>query len=121
MLVARDRSSGAIFTAMIPSRNRGQVAAVAFHGLFAVLGEASAYRVIAKTKGIKVKNTPIKKSPSIYHINNVNAFDGRLKGWMFRFQGVTTKYLDNYLGWHRMLDKSGSRLSGKALLETSFA
>ena len=45
------------------------------------------------------------KTAGIDHINNVNAYDSRLIGWMFRFQGVATKYLPNYLGWHRMLDK----------------
>ena len=40
-----------------------------------------------------------------YHIQNVNAYDSRLKGWMARFRGVATKYLPNYLGWRRALDK----------------
>ncbi|MBK9327425.1 MAG: IS1595 family transposase [Hydrogenophilales bacterium] len=42
----------------------------------------------------------------VYHIQNVNAFDSRLKNWMRRFQGVATKYLDSYLGWFRTLDRS---------------
>jgi hypothetical protein len=42
----------------------------------------------------------------VYHIQNVNAFDSRLKNWMRRFQGVATKYLDSYLGWFRILDRS---------------
>ncbi len=29
----------------------------------------------------------------VYHIQNVNAYDSRLKGWMHRFNGVATKYL----------------------------
>jgi hypothetical protein len=28
----------------------------------------------------------------------------RLKKWMDRFQGVATKYLDNYLFWYRFLE-----------------
>lgn len=42
----------------------------------------------------------------VYHIQNVNAFDSRLKNWIRRFQGVATKYLDSYLGWFRALDRS---------------
>ena len=38
------------------------------------------------------------------HIQNVNAYHGRLKQWLNRFHGVATRYLDNYLGWFRCLD-----------------
>lgn len=40
----------------------------------------------------------------VFHIQNVNAYHSRLKGWMTRFHGVATKYLDHYLGWHRYMD-----------------
>ena len=43
----------------------------------------------------------------IFHVQNVNAFDSRLKGWMVKFNGVATKYLESYLGWFRTLDRSG--------------
>ena len=39
-----------------------------------------------------------------WHIQNVNAYHGRLKGWMHRFRGVATSYLESYLGWYRALD-----------------
>jgi hypothetical protein len=48
---------------------------------------------------------------NIYHLHNVNAYDGRLKHWMLRFHGVATRYLGNYLGWHRMLERTGQRTS----------
>ena len=38
------------------------------------------------------------------HIQNVNAYHGRLKQWLHRFHGVVTHYLDHYLGWYRCLD-----------------
>lgn len=41
-----------------------------------------------------------------WHIHNVNAYHGRLKQWMRRFNGVATAYLGNYLGWFRALDRS---------------
>jgi transposase-like protein len=41
-----------------------------------------------------------------WHIQNVNAYHGRLKGWMQRFKGVATSYLPNYLGWFRALDRN---------------
>ena len=39
-----------------------------------------------------------------WHVQNVNAYVSRLRGWMRRFKGVATKYLASYLGWFRMLD-----------------
>jgi hypothetical protein len=41
----------------------------------------------------------------IYHIQNVNNFQMRLKGWMQRFHGVATKYMNNYLYCFFMFDK----------------
>ena len=40
-----------------------------------------------------------------YHIQNVNAYDSRLKNWIRHFHGISTKYLESYLGWMRMLDR----------------
>jgi hypothetical protein len=40
----------------------------------------------------------------VFHIQNVNALHSRLKGWMSKFHGVATKYLDHYLGWHRLFE-----------------
>lgn len=39
-----------------------------------------------------------------YHIQNVNSYISRLKGWMGRFHGVGTAYLPNYLGWRRLFE-----------------
>ena len=40
----------------------------------------------------------------IYHIQNVNNFHSRLKQWMMRFNGVSTKYLQNYMNWFALLE-----------------
>jgi len=37
-------------------------------------------------------------------VQNVNAYASRLKRWMVRFHGVSTKHLESYLGWMRILD-----------------
>lgn len=39
-----------------------------------------------------------------FHVQNVNAYHSRLKGWMRRFNGVATERLPNYLGWRRQLE-----------------
>lgn len=41
-----------------------------------------------------------------WHVQNVNAFGSRLRGWLRHFKGVATQYLPNYLGWFRALDRS---------------
>ena len=50
--------------------------------------------------GVRVKR-------GIFHIQNVNGHHSRLKGWMRRFNGVATRWLDNYLGWFRFIDRHG--------------
>jgi transposase-like protein len=44
-----------------------------------------------------------------WHIQNANAYHGRLKGWITRFKGVATDYLESYLGWFRALDRASKR------------
>lgn len=46
-----------------------------------------------------------------YHIQNVNGYQSRFKGWMAPFKGVATKYLKTYLGWRRMIERDGTRLT----------
>ena len=52
---------------------------------------------------------------AIYHVQNVNAYDSRLKEWMKHFHGVATKYLESYLGWMRLLDREKT-ITAKQLL-----
>jgi hypothetical protein len=55
----------------------------------------------------------------VSHIQHINAYHQRLEQWMRRFNGVATKYLDNYLRWHMFLDATkdvGRRASRNRLL-----
>ena len=76
---------------------------------------ASVYRAVAQH--LNVAHRPVNLSAGIrviagvYHVQNVNAYDSRLKGWMGRFHGVATKYLENYLGWRRWLERWGQHNS----------
>jgi hypothetical protein len=56
---------------------------------------------------------PGKPSPEAphLHINNVNAYHGRLKQWLSRFNGVATKNLPNYLGRRRALEAWGDQIA----------
>jgi transposase-like protein/IS1 family transposase len=49
----------------------------------------------------------VRVKKGIYHIQNVNNYHSRLKTWVRRFNGVATKYLENYLAWFRFLDMKG--------------
>lgn len=40
----------------------------------------------------------------IYHIQHINSLHSNLKRWMSRFNGVATKYLDNYLKWNKWIN-----------------
>jgi transposase-like protein len=65
------------------------------------------YRYFAQDKGIThdaINLSAGERVKGAIHIQNVNAYHGRLKQWVSRFHGVATHYLDNYLGWFRALD-----------------
>ena len=51
----------------------------------------------------------------IFHVQNVNAYDSRLKEWIKHFHGVATKYLTSYLGWMRLLDREKNITARKLL------
>ena len=50
------------------------------------------------------------------HIQNVNAYTSRFKGWMAPFRGVASKYLASYLSWRRMIERDGDRLTPRHCL-----
>lgn len=56
-----------------------------------------------------------------FHIQNVNAYHKRLKEWMQRFHGVSTKWLPRYLGWWRMLDGKQNDLTPDEVLRYALA
>lgn len=66
--------------------------------------EHQSYMAFARTKGIQIKQIPSGKNKvGIYHIQHINSYHSQLKGWMKRFNGVATKYLNNYLNWFKWL------------------
>lgn len=65
----------------------------------------------AFAKGIEVEHKKFnaskgqRKVEKIYHVQNVNNMDKRLREFMQSFNGVATKYLQNYLNWFLVLEK----------------
>jgi len=39
--------------------------------------------------------------------------------WMERFHGVATKYLENYLGWRRGLERWGEQITPSVILQAA--
>lgn len=54
------------------------------------------HEAINVRQGVRVKGA--------IHVQNVNAYHSRFRGWMGKFHGIATHYLPNYLGWRRALD-----------------
>jgi transposase-like protein len=118
IIVVRDRD-GATLDAVLPKLDRASIAA-ALDGVVTPANQfccdgGTAIVAFAREAGIPVHVLPAPGGPSPQaphlHINNVNAYHGRLKEWMRRFHGVATKNLPNYLGWRRALEAWGSQAS----------
>lgn len=45
-----------------------------------------------------------KYKKGIYHIQHINDYHSRLKGFMYRFHGVAIKYLANYMYWFKWIE-----------------
>lgn len=117
VLIVRDRH-GATTDAMLPDLEAATIArvlqpVVAKDALLVSDGRA-AYGQFADANGllhIRLVTSKREYTYGSYHIQNVNAYISRLKRWMRRFNGVATRYLDNYLGWWRMIDRMGETLT----------
>lgn len=72
--------------------------------------EGFAHQAVNVSAGIRVKQ-------GVFHIQHVNGYHSRLKGWLRSFKGVATCYLANYLGWRRLLEQHGDRLKPVEILK----
>jgi hypothetical protein len=78
------------------------------------------YRVLTRRLGMGHKAVNLTKGigaiEKVFHIQNVNAYYGRLHGWMNRLNGVATKYLDNYLSWFKFFESNNNPNENSLLL-----
>jgi transposase-like protein len=123
VIVARDRT-GATTDAVLAQLNRLSIAA-ALDGVVTPANQfccdgGKAIVAFARRAGIAahILPRPGKPNPQApdFHLNNVNAYHGRLKEWMRRFHGVATKNLPNYLGWRRTLEALGNNPTSAAMI-----
>jgi hypothetical protein len=90
----------------------------------AVKAGAEHRRVVVPTiapVAVKVAPVPTKRrQKGRLGLGRVNAHHGQIKGLVNgRCRGVATRYLGNYLGWHRAMLCQG--FTGKALLDRALA
>ncbi len=94
--------------------NLGRISAKDVHSVFdgridggatIVTDKMNAYVKFANECGndlVQVKGGKSKRG--IYNVQRVNAYHGILKKFMRNFNGVSTKYLDNYLAWNNLVN-----------------
>lgn len=84
---------------------------------------ANVYATFAKNRGLLHEAVNLSVGERVraktIHLQNVNGYHSRLKGWIARFHGVSTRWLPNYLGWRRMLDGRDQALSPTAVLKSA--
>ena len=126
VLIARD-SAKATTDHILEDRSESSIAAalgsVVAKSAILVSDGAQAYRAFANRANIAhvaLNLSAGERTYGVTHIQNVNNYDSRLKTWMRRFNGVATKYLDSYLGWHRMNDRHGHTLSAKSVFAAAY-
>jgi len=68
------------------------------------------FKAFAKANNLKVIQLNISKGKRVlrkkYHIQNVNNAHSSMKRWMAKFNGVSTKYLQNYMNWFCLLEET---------------
>ncbi len=132
ILVARDRSGNTMDA--VTGRGALKVAQLERHLLpkldpqaLLVTDANAAYRVFSCRHGIAHQSVNlsagVRVRPGIegaIHVQNVNAYHSRFRAWLARFHGVASRYLPNYLGWHRVLD-GGRVTSSEQLLRIAIS
>ena len=112
LLVARDRAGntldfhtgrGPVSAAQLGSCLRPVLAS----SVLLISDGAASYRRFAIEIGIRHEWVNVRagmRARGDIHIQNVNGWHARFKGWLVHFRGVASRYLTHYSGWQRLLD-----------------
>ena len=121
--IARDRA-GHTAAAVLPDLGAEAIEAVpapVVAGDAALCSDgAKAYATLTAERGIR--HEPINVAAGVrvrdgaFRIQNVNAYHGRLKGWMGRLNGVATRYLPRYPGRRRTLERAAEPSASRTWL-----
>ena len=112
VLVARDRTGQTVdFVTGLGQLTKARLHAclppVIDRDILLVTEGHPAYPVFARELGIMHQAVDLRANIRVrgtVHVQNVNAYHSRLRGWLSAFRGVATRYLPNYLGWRWILD-----------------
>jgi transposase-like protein len=122
VLIVRDRH-GATTDQVLPDLEGATFARalkpVVAHDALLVSDGRAAYSQFADAAGllhISLNASKGERTFESYHIQNVNAYISRQRGWLRPFRGVATKYLPSYLGWRRLIEREGENISAKRCL-----
>jgi transposase-like protein len=112
IVVARDRSGKTID--FVAGKGALQAAALKSHLLPKLASDVilmsdanAAYKSFARQAHIRhevINASRGRRVRGAVHIQNVNAYHSRFKTWLRHFNGVATRYLENYLGWRWAID-----------------
>jgi hypothetical protein len=123
VLIARDRNRNtgdAILANMTAATIRASLLPMLGEEILLCGDAAGSYGAIARAVGIRHEAVNLKAGErvreGVFHIQNVNAYDSRLKQWVRRFNRVATRYLDSYLGWRRLLERPQTTISSQVVL-----
>jgi len=126
VLVARDRS-GQTTDHILPAFNaevlEGVLGPAIDPDAMLCTDGANVYAAFAAKRGLLHEAVNLSAGERVraktIHLQNVNGYHSRLKGWIARFHGVSTRWLPNYLGWRRMLDGHEKALSPVVVLQSA--
>lgn len=114
VLVARDRA-GVTADCVLKATDAATLAAALkpFVPADVVLCTDGSSALAAAARQLGVEHHAVNLSAGVrvdgaWHIQNVNAYHSRLKTWVRKFNGVATRYLANYMGWFRTLDREST-------------
>ena len=110
VLIIRDRN-GNTTDSILEKSNQYTIAEVMLpildHDALLCSDKKPSYKAFAKNNHLRLETINVSHKEhvrGIIHVQNVNAYDSRLKEWMKHFHGVATCHLESYLGWMRVLD-----------------
>ena len=82
---------------------------------------ATAYKKYAQNHKLDLIQLKSGKSKiGNFHVQHINAYHSVLKNWIRRFNGVSTKYLNNYLVWHNFVNYAKESYTEKKNILESF-
>jgi hypothetical protein len=120
ILIARDRY-GHHLDAVLPNRSQDAVSAilkdaVSKTDVLLCMDGDPALVAFARREALIIASHGEHVHEKVLHIQTVNAYVSRFKKWLDRFNGVATKYLPNYLGWRRAIEKAGAPMTPERCL-----